>query len=405
MDYAYNRFTVSGSEADIKLFVASYCRVPPEGPVVLDFERVIPAPAEPQRDIKKAAQWRLEHWSVDEVEENIKAEKRTPTELIFQFGTRGTPPETIYRELARRHPEVKFVANFAEGANELAHHFSAWRGAIETWEREATEADWDAATGETQEQRDQIDAAADAWRKQHPLPPPRRPIVNPRFWLRHWRVRRALRTYPLYDVPHKQEEETLDESGVQDNFNYFMRVRHERLAFFQNWLRTGFGVHASLNGDGLVALNKWVNAYGGGLIGDEFKRMTIFATYAPAWVGAYAGYNVMIDIGIFVGEYLIAKRPRLHWDIFRGYPGRGGKLTGLYLNRPHLVGFPRESRADPLATGYGVVAGSRKRSYLGPRSLSDPEAIINHCKCSLYEANLPEGEGRYTFGDYSNEPI
>jgi hypothetical protein len=46
-----------------------------------------------------------------------------------------------------------------------------------------------------------------------------------------------------------------------------------------------------------------------GLIGDNPDQGTIFATYQPTWVGEYAGYNVTIDIGIFIGDYLIANRP------------------------------------------------------------------------------------------------
>ena len=42
---------------------------------------------------------------------------------------------------------------------------------------------------------------------------------------------------------------------MQENFAYFMRARLDRLAFFQKWLRERFGAKATLNGDGLLALN------------------------------------------------------------------------------------------------------------------------------------------------------
>jgi hypothetical protein len=62
-----------------------------------------------------------------------------------------------------------------------------------------------------------------------------------------------------------------------------------------------------------------------GLIGDNPDQGTIFATYQPTWVGEYAGYNVTIDIGMFIGDYLIANRPQLHWDIYRSH--RNGGMT------------------------------------------------------------------------------
>jgi len=193
---------------------------------------------------------------------------------------------------------------------------------------------------------------------------------------------------------------------VQANFAYFMEMRLRRLAFFQNWLGDWFGVRASLNGDGLLALNAWINGYGGGLIGDEFNTQTVFETYQPAWVGEYAGYNVMLDLGIFVGEYLIAKRPQLHWEIYRGHPDEDGELTGPNLKRPQLAGFPRQWGKDPLGLGYGIIAGSRKRSHIGHHpNVGEPDAMIKHCKSSLYLANVPDDGGPFIFGDYSNEPI
>ena len=193
---------------------------------------------------------------------------------------------------------------------------------------------------------------------------------------------------------------------MQENFAYFVRVRLDRLAFFQNWLRDWFAVKATLNGDGLLALNEWVNAYGGRLIGDYPNEATIFASYQPAWVGEYAGYNVMVDIGIFVGEYLIAKRPQLHWEVYRGHTNEDGELTGPNLERPQLGGFPRGWGDDVLGMGYGVVADSRTRSHVGHDPLvSDRDGMIKRCKTKLHLANVPDSGGPFIFGDYSNEPI
>jgi hypothetical protein len=185
-----------------------------------------------------------------------------------------------------------------------------------------------------------------------------------------------------------------------------MRVRLDRLTFFQTWLREWFGVKATLDGDGLLALNAWINTYGGGLIGDQFNKAMVFATYQPAWVGEYAGYNVMIDIGIFVGEYLIAKRPKLHWEIYRGDPDEDGALVGPNLKRPHLGGFPRQWGRDALGLGYGVIATARVMSHIGhSRVIGEPDALIRKCKTSLHLANVPDDDQPFIFGDYSNEPI
>jgi hypothetical protein len=232
------------------------------------------------------------------------------------------------------------------------------------------------------------------------------PLIYPNLFFKHLKARRAIRDYPLYDAPNKQQEETLDESRVQENFAYFMEVRLDRLSFFQNWLWERFGVTASLDGDGVLALNAWINAYGGGLIGDEPDVMTIFATYEPAWVEEYAGYNVMIDIGIFVGEYLIAKRPQLHWEIYRGHPEEDGELMGPNLKRPQLGGFPRGWKGDMFGLGYGSLADARQMSHIGHNpAVGDPNGLITHCKAKLYLANVSDNDSPFIVGDYSNEPI
>jgi hypothetical protein len=122
------------------------------------------------------------------------------------------------------------------------------------------------------------EAALAAWEAKNPRRPPCEPITHPRFWLRHWRVRRVLRGYPLYDVPNKKPERELPEAQARENFDYFMRVRLERLAFFQSWLRNNFSVDASLTPAGVHGVNRWVDQFGGGLIGDDTSHTPIFVT-------------------------------------------------------------------------------------------------------------------------------
>jgi hypothetical protein len=230
-------------------------------------------------------------------------------------------------------------------------------------------------------------------------------MIHPKFWLKHMRARRAIKGYPLYDVPHKQAEAELPESQAQENFDYFMKVRLDRLAFFQKWLLDNFGVKASLDGDGVRAVGQWVDDYSGGLIGDEPHAMGIFADYQPRWEEEYAGYNVMIDIGIFLGEYLISKRPRLHWSIYQGQQGEPGSFGAPWYRRPNIQGFPTGLIHDALTTGYWSVERSRDASKVGgypdyPRS----SRLVVSAKAALYKTKVPES-GPFMYGDSSNEPL
>jgi hypothetical protein len=232
-------------------------------------------------------------------------------------------------------------------------------------------------------------------------------VIHPKFWLKHMRARRALKGYPLYDVPHKQAEAALPESQAQENFDYFMKVRLDRLAFFQKWLLDNFEVKASLDGDGVRAVSQWVDDYGGGLIGDDRYPWRIFDTYQPSWKGEHAGYNVMIDIGIFLGEYLISKRPRLHWEIYRGHVVEPETFGSPGYMRPHLGGMPRGWGCDVLRDGgYGAIVGSREESQiqLSGRHRQTAGFIIT-AKAALYHANFPDGDEPIVIGDSRDEQL
>jgi hypothetical protein len=131
-------------------------------------------------------------------------------------------------------------------------------------------------------------------------------------WLKH-----ALRGYPLYDPPHKVEERLLSEELAANNFAYFMRVRLDRMAYFQDWLRRYFLVTLTPDTKGVRALSRWGNKYAGLLlnVSPTGHPTETYFTYEPAWVGNEAGCNVVFDMGITLGEFLIANCPKLHWDL------------------------------------------------------------------------------------------
>src|ERR1700730_12144481 len=91
-------------------------------------------------------------------------------------------------------------------------------------------------------------------------------MLLPQMWLRKSWLRRALRDYPLYDPPHKVEEYLLSREQAVENFDYFMRVRQQRAAYFQRWLRRYFRVAITPDENGVKALNRWGNKYAGLLL-------------------------------------------------------------------------------------------------------------------------------------------
>ena len=193
-------------------------------------------------------------------------------------------------------------------------------------------------------------------------------MIHPRYLIKHAVARRALRGYPLYDVPHKRPERAMTEAEAHENFDYFMSVRVGRLAYFTDWMRKNFAVKATLDGDGIAAVSDWADNYAGGLIRDDGRvPLDVWATYAPIWEDAYAGFNVMTDIGIFLGEYLIAKRPRLGWEIYRGHEIEPTTFESAQFMKPCLGGFPRFWKGFVLETGMGAVVNARGLATIGDR--------------------------------------
>jgi hypothetical protein len=239
-------------------------------------------------------------------------------------------------------------------------------------------------------------------------------MIYPHLWLRHWRVRRALGRYPLYDVPHKVREGDLPEEKARENFEYFMAVRLERLAFFQSWLGRRFGVDASLTPAGVKAVDGWVDAYGGGLVGDfpqvkepdstEPSPLGIFARYARPWEGQNAGLNVAVDLGIFMGEYCILKRPKLYWEMYQGHAIEPATFRSTGYRRPCLAGFRGLWKSDTITAGYECLANSRGLAKIGHSNLSYRKNVVVECvKSILYDARLADAD--QFMEDSSHEPL
>jgi hypothetical protein len=164
-----------------------------------------------------------------------------------------------------------------------------------------------------------------------------------------WRMRRIkrwLEAYPLYDPPHKVEERLLSEKLVVENFDYFMRVRLERVTYFRGWLRENFGYKVALDEKGMRALSLWGNKYAGLLLtlrADGYPTSSYF-TYDPAWIGENAGHNVLFDLGITLGEAILVNCPKLRWQLYPSYllPQTSRMLkrtSGMSFQRPQIGGY------------------------------------------------------------------
>lgn len=214
--------------------------------------------------------------------------------------------------------------------------------------------------------------------------------------------------YPLYEPPHRAAEGSLPFGKIEENFAYFMDVRLNRLAFFRRWLSSRFGVKAELNGAGVLALDKWADHYSGGLVLGGDDESEVFTTYQPDWTGERRGYNVLVDVAVFLGEYLILKRPQLHWTLLKDVNGtcvdEKEEPIGFTLGRPDLGGQTFFCPANLFQSAYFQAHGSRCRLG-GRRRMRVIGSFAGKCRESLHIADHRDPREPFIFGDYSHGPL
>src|SRR5262249_7647533 len=83
-----------------------------------------------------------------------------------------------------------------------------------------------------------------------------------------------------------------------------------------------------------------------------------FETYSPPWRDVRAGWNVIFDLAIFLGEFAIKENPALRWELRT--EGSGGRRR-----KPIIAGFPQrpEWRLDLMTRVNQICQASREASF------------------------------------------
>jgi len=167
------------------------------------------------------------------------------------------------------------------------------------------------------------------------------------------RMLEALADYPVYEPLHRQgpncprhfPDQEMQEFAARgrDNFAYFMEHRAERLNALKGFL-AGFGVSIDLQEPGLATVSTWLPGHCGALVPNlgRDETMQIFFRYLKPWEDNLRGLNVIFDLGIFFGECVLARNPRVHWINWPGASDNGEAAASAL----HLTGF--KSRRDGL---------------------------------------------------------
>jgi hypothetical protein len=187
--------------------------------------------------------------------------------------------------------------------------------------------------------------------------------VTDMFWFetrkkRRRRMQDAMANYPFYDRPHKGKPRTPHQA--HENFEYFMSVRLERLASLQSWLHAHFDVNASFDGDGVLKTSQWLDRYAEGLIGNHDQEQHEFPQHSKWWTREAPSYSVLFDLGIFVGEFVIDKRPWCYWELTQGTPDKHWVKRSIAKLGPELRFHPAADAMSAMNTPWCVITDKQR---------------------------------------------
>jgi hypothetical protein len=140
-----------------------------------------------------------------------------------------------------------------------------------------------------------------------------------------------------------------------------------------------FNIEATLDDKGLLAVSQWFDHYGGLLLHHKprsTETLWAFVNYTPPWSGRHIGVNVAWDIGIYVGQCIIARRSFARWDLDTGDPDPLSR-QGLGFQRPHLEGLSWPPFRDPITQVFTTSRSMGSRVRFGARPPLLPTSLFD----------------------------
>lgn len=218
------------------------------------------------------------------------------------------------------------------------------------------------------------------------------------------RVWKSLPAYPVYSPPFHDSEMALSKKEIRANYDYFLEQKAKRLEYLASYLRS-FSVELSLSREALPALDSWLLRYGGHLIPGGGAAIAAMRDYAPAWVGDYHGINIVHDISIFAGDYIVSKNSGVRWDAYYG-DGTKRDYEEIGFGQPCLVGLSHFASTGHYSIFHGIYdfcdAGrlrlkegdraSKSKSYVSGALLKRLEDLANSDPPTIPVTQLTVGD-------------
>lgn len=165
--------------------------------------------------------------------------------------------------------------------------------------------------------------------------------------INRWKVWNTLLDYPVYSPPFHDSEMVLSKKEIRSNYDYFLEQKAARLDHLAKYLMR-FSIELRLAPETLPALDRWLYRYGGHLLPSGGEVIGALRDYEPAWARDYHGLNIVNDIAIFAGDYIVSNNKNVRWDVWYGN-GTRRDYEHEGFGQPCLFGLRHFFYNDPLS--------------------------------------------------------
>ncbi|MEQ1673041.1 MAG: hypothetical protein ABL893_19495 [Hyphomicrobium sp.] len=207
-------------------------------------------------------------------------------------------------------------------------------------------------------------------------------MLHPKAWLDSIRIRDAVANYPIYAPPHKLDYKSITALQSRENYSYFDDQRAIRLAHFSQWI-DNFGISATIDNAGIQSISGWIHRYAGHLLtADIYSSRHLYSSFTPVWSGSHRGLNVIWDLGIYAGDWIVQQNPACSWALNTGDEDPVSRnMTGF--RRPCILIQKRPGVFPVFNFLFDVAVAKRDLVTIGAIRIGDPNTPCNGFELQL----------------------
>lgn len=127
----------------------------------------------------------------------------------------------------------------------------------------------------------------------------------------------ALADYPVYELPKWDSATKSPRDAATEYAQFFLDNRAHRLDSLRKFLAR-FDVALSFDDAGVMALSTWHPLYADLLLDEWTEEIQLsYIYFDQPWAAGLLGLNVVFDLGVYFGECMLFRNPRLRWSPMR----------------------------------------------------------------------------------------